>query len=187
MHFLGDTPHFVKGKQPQNLPKVNLQDGGRFRLFYSQIFIVKHTMNNKAPNQLKQWGYSKYSVFSEAPQFQKACHKTTKSKQKNRQQDLELFFFSGVTMIQLKKFAKQSIFWTFNYHFKNSYIKKLKIPLQHYFIIFCKFSSSLERNCCVVIQSCSGPTNSARSLVIKPDSTVSMQTPSSLSAKSTTF
>src|SRR6185369_16285764 len=49
-----------------------------------------------------------------------------------------------------------------------------------------RFSTIASKNCSVVIHACWGPTRSAKSLVILPDSTVSTQTRSSVSAKRTT-
>ena len=57
---------------------------------------------------------------------------------------------------------------------------------RRYPIRFCRFSSSLSRNCWVVSQDCSGPIRMARSLVMKPLSTVSMHTASRSSANLTT-
>src|SRR4051812_46091041 len=49
-----------------------------------------------------------------------------------------------------------------------------------YAITLVKFAEILSRNAVVESHFCSGPTRSARSLVMKPDSTVSMQTFSSV-------
>src|SRR6266550_9481335 len=45
-----------------------------------------------------------------------------------------------------------------------------------YAIVVVRFDEILSRNAVVESHFCSGPTRSARSLVMKPDSTVSMQT-----------
>ena len=51
-----------------------------------------------------------------------------------------------------------------------------------YRIAFCRFSSTLSRKPSVVSHFCSGPTRSARSLVMSPSSTVATQTCSSVCA-----
>ena len=108
--------------------------------------------------------------------------------------DSTLFIIEKKLLKLWKKMRKGKVVTLKDYHGTTSiiHIKSIpsrcvhKVDRKGYLVAIFKLSSNLSRNAWVVIHGCSGPINNAKSLVMKPDSTVAMQTFSSAAAKRTT-